>query len=86
MPIFTKILPVGAELFLADIVADMTKLLVAFQKSANAPKEERVMTGLWKYDHKWLSHMQRRSGFEPRTLRRSTRVVRRQMVNVGYYK
>jgi len=33
-----KICPVGAELFRADRVADMTELTVAFRNFANAPK------------------------------------------------
>jgi len=33
-----KILPVGAELFQADGRKDMTKLIVAFRNSVNAPK------------------------------------------------
>ena len=33
-----KIRPVGAELFLADRRTDMTKLIVTFHNSANAPK------------------------------------------------
>jgi hypothetical protein len=35
---FTKIRPVGAELFHADGQTDMTKLIVAFRKFAKAPK------------------------------------------------
>jgi hypothetical protein len=35
---FTKIRPVGAELFHADRRTDMTKLIVAFRNVANAPK------------------------------------------------
>jgi len=35
---FMKIHPVGAELFHADGQTDMTKLIVAFYNSANAPK------------------------------------------------
>jgi len=34
-----KICPVGAELFHADQRTDMTKLIVAFRKFANAPKK-----------------------------------------------
>jgi len=36
-----NIRPVGAELFYADGWTDMTKLLVAFRKFANAPKMAR---------------------------------------------
>ena len=35
---FIKIRPMGAELFHADRQTDMTKLIVAFHNSANAPK------------------------------------------------
>ena len=35
-----KIRPVGAEFFHADRRTDMTKLLVAFRKFANAPKND----------------------------------------------
>jgi len=35
---FTKILPVGAELFRADRRTDVTKLIVAFRNSAKEPK------------------------------------------------
>jgi hypothetical protein len=38
-----KIRPMGAELFHADQRTDMTKLIVAFRKFANAPKK----VGLW---------------------------------------
>jgi hypothetical protein len=38
IPSFVKIRSVGAELFHADRQADMTKLIVAFRKFANAPK------------------------------------------------
>jgi len=38
---FTKIRPVGAELFHADRRTDMTKLIVAFRNYANAPKNRR---------------------------------------------
>jgi len=37
-PNFTKIRPVGAELFHADRQTDMAKLTVAFRNFANAPK------------------------------------------------
>jgi predicted RNA binding protein YcfA (HicA-like mRNA interferase family) len=36
---FMKIRPVGAHLFYEDRWADMTKLIVAFRSSANAPKK-----------------------------------------------
>ena len=35
---FTKIRPVGAELFHVDGRTDITKLIVAFRKFANVPK------------------------------------------------
>jgi hypothetical protein len=35
--IFTKILPVEAEMFYADRWTDMTKLIVAFRNISNAP-------------------------------------------------
>jgi len=35
---FTKIRPVGAELFHEDAQTDMTKLAVAFRNYANQPK------------------------------------------------
>jgi hypothetical protein len=35
-----KINPVGAELFQAERRTDMTKLIVAFRKFANAPKKK----------------------------------------------
>ena len=35
---FTKIRPVGAELFRADVRTDMTNLIVAFRSFANALK------------------------------------------------
>jgi hypothetical protein len=35
-----KIHPVGAELFRADGQTDMTKLIVAFCNSSNAPKNQ----------------------------------------------
>ena len=37
---FMKILPVGAQLFHADRRTDMTKLIVAFGKLANAPENK----------------------------------------------
>jgi hypothetical protein len=36
---FTKIRPVGAELFRADGQTDITELIVAFRNFANAPKK-----------------------------------------------
>jgi hypothetical protein len=36
-----KILPVGAEMFDADIKIDMKKLVIAFHNSMNAPKNPR---------------------------------------------
>jgi hypothetical protein len=36
---FTKILPVGTEIFQMNRRVDMTKLTVAFRKFANAPKK-----------------------------------------------
>jgi hypothetical protein len=41
---FRKIHPVGAELFHAVKQTDMTKLIVAFQSFAKAPKKESVRT------------------------------------------
>jgi hypothetical protein len=38
IPNFTKIRPVGADLFYADGRTDMTKLIVVFRNFANAPK------------------------------------------------
>jgi hypothetical protein len=38
IPSFMKIRPMGTELFHADGRRDMTKLIVAFRNSANAPK------------------------------------------------
>jgi len=35
---FTKISPVGAELFLADRQTDITKLTIAFPSFPNAPR------------------------------------------------
>ena len=37
-----KILPLGAEVFHADGLTDMTKLIVAFRNSANAPKHTEL--------------------------------------------
>ena len=37
-----KILPVGAQFFLADGQTDMTKLMAAFRNCANAPKHSGV--------------------------------------------
>jgi hypothetical protein len=48
---FIKILPVGAKLFQADRRTDVTKALVDFHNSANAPKYTYVKTncyGDWK--------------------------------------
>jgi len=38
-----KIRPVGADLFHADVRADMTKLIVVFRNVANAPKTSLYM-------------------------------------------
>jgi hypothetical protein len=38
IPNFTKIRPIGAELFHADRRTEMTKLIVSFRDFANAPK------------------------------------------------
>jgi len=38
MPNFTKIGPMGGELFQTDRRTDMTNLIVAFSNFANAPK------------------------------------------------
>jgi hypothetical protein len=38
IPNFIKIRPVGVELFYTDRRSDMTKLIVAFRNSVNAPK------------------------------------------------
>jgi len=38
-----KIRPVEAELFHADVQTDMSKLIVAFRKFANAPKKGRLV-------------------------------------------
>jgi len=43
----TKIGPVGAELFHADRRTDMTKLLVAFRNSANAPKNLPLLAEIY---------------------------------------
>ena len=40
MSTFTKIRPVGAELYQADRPTDMTKLIVAFRNFANAPDKQ----------------------------------------------
>jgi hypothetical protein len=40
---FTKISPVGAELFHADGQTDMTKLIVVFRNSANAPTNSHAL-------------------------------------------
>ena len=37
-----KISPVRAELFHADGLTDMTKLIVVFRNSANAPKSDDI--------------------------------------------
>jgi hypothetical protein len=43
---FTKIRPLGAEMFLVDR-QNMTKLIVAFRNSANTPKKESyIVTGI----------------------------------------
>jgi hypothetical protein len=43
---FTKIRPLGAEMFLADR-QNVTKLIVVFRNSANAPKKESyIVTGI----------------------------------------
>ena len=39
IPNFTKIRPVGAELFHAERWTDMKRLIVAFRNFANAPKK-----------------------------------------------
>ena len=40
---FMKIRPVGTELFHADTLPDKTKLIVAFRKFKNAPKEDKII-------------------------------------------
>jgi len=52
----TKIRPVGAELFHTDKRTDMTKLLVAFRNSANAPKNLPLLTE--------ICHLQKQDAFK----------------------
>ena len=40
---FIKIRPVGAELFHADRLADMTTIIAGFRNFANAPKSKEVV-------------------------------------------
>ena len=47
IPNFMKIRPVGDELFHVDGQTDMTKLIIAFRISANAPKNGRdILIGI----------------------------------------
>jgi len=47
---FMKIRPVGAELLHVDRRTDMTKLIVAFLKFGNAPKQTDKSTGMYACD------------------------------------
>ena len=42
---FTKIRPLGAELFLADERTDMTKLIVSFRNFAKVPNKNQTLHG-----------------------------------------
>jgi hypothetical protein len=46
MSSFTKISPVGAELFHADEQTDITKLIVASHNFVNGPKNRTLLTFL----------------------------------------
>ena len=54
MPNFMKIRPVGVELFHADGLTDMTKLIVAFRNLSNAPKTPRVLVSSVEFESQRL--------------------------------